>query len=427
MKKTVFLFATLLFVVLRIPAPPMGLPGVNASQSAKAFPSVATMQACTARRCPDITAANTPAPSKVVGQGFLFSEASAEGVTPTLCATPEPSPTATPCMDGTLSETAALTLAKALLQKTFGFTLAQANALHSNTTYWAGENVPVCYLIAFYRGAFTSANRVISIAFQVETGKLQGYELLLDGAWAWVEPDDLTGDILQRVCVPTPNPTRNSLIPIDSTPAPTPTLAPAATPDPDAVARMKTFVEQVFVPYVLADADSLTFTPAQRQELLTMAENAGLPFTPDWQNTILAGSEPRAKNDVLSDLVGSQLHYEGSWPVEDQYWYGEMRVRCGFWTDNPCLLPIPGELTQAEALAYAKQCLLDQTTVDEAWLQACDICWSFQRGTPDADGASDLFGDRIWWITFYPDDPLASNAYLVTFNAIGGNVRIIVQ
>lgn len=423
MKKTCFLLATLLFVTVLTPAWPTNRPCGIPLQSAKAICAAAYTQPSSMPQPTGMEAAQAPTPPLAAP---LFSGAMAQSVTP------EPSPTAVSDSDNALSKASAVTLAKAVLLETFGYTQAQADALQYNATFWAGENMPVCYLVDFYRGARTAANRVISIAINAESGNLYGCELLLDtgwawGGWAWVAADGLTEDVLQRACVPTPDPTGNRIIPIEPTPTPVRSSAPAATPDPDAVARMKVFVEQVFVPYVLADSASLTFTQAQRQELLTLAEDAGLPFTRDWQNTLLAGSEPRAKNDVLADLVGSQLHYEGSWPVEDMYWYGEMRVRCGFWTDNPNLLPIPGELTQAEALAYARQCLLAQTDVDEAWLQTCDIRWSFQRNVPDANDASAVLGDRVWWITFYPDDPLASASYLVKFSAMGGNACIITK
>ena len=370
----------------------------------------------------------------------LFAQSPVSAPTPTPAAvtaaayapTPEPSPTMVPSAG--LSQQTAVTLAENVLWERFGFTREQTDALNVNTMMWAGENFPVCWLIEFYRGDYTTETHVVSVGVDANTGDLRGCYLHLDGVWTWLEADALDAldaETVAEAFAPTPTATASEHV---IRPDATPTLAgaaasPAATPDPDTVALMEQFVEQTFVPMAAAEADDPSFTRAQRRQVLVMAMDTGLSFTGDWRTAILGDYEEEPKSQLLANLVNSQLTYAGPWPVAEMHWYGEIQVRCGFWEENPYLLPEAGEYTQEEALAYARQALTEKKGVSDNWLSGCDIWYSFQCLDGDVgDGtAGSEAGNRTWWFSFYPVGEPESDSYYVFFSATGGGLRIVTK
>lgn len=332
----------------------------------------------------------------------------AQSAPPTVACAPSPVPSVG------LSEHSAVTLAQSVLLSRFGFTQEQVDALNVNTTMWSGDNFPVCWLIEFYEGEYTSEGQVISVGIDAVSGDLRGCYLKQDGTMVWVDVDALNG-------APTPSPACVIL------PDARPTPEPASTPEPDDTTPIRRFVEQIFVPAVKEDETTPYFTRAERMDLIDKAENTGIAFTKDWRAEILGDSEPLYKSDVLAMLVNSQTDYAESWPVEPIHWYGDIQVQCGFWTENPYLLPEEGEFTEEQAAAYAKQSLEQSKGVDADWFSGCDIRYSFQYFADDATGAPGGDENRTWWFSFYPVGQPESDAYYVFFSGAGDNLRIVTK
>lgn len=326
-----------------------------------------------------------------------------------------------------LSEQSAVTLAQSVLLTRFGFTQERITELNINTTLWSGENFPVCWLIEFYTGEYRSDNHVISVGIDANTGDLRGCYLNRNGTEVWVEADALDGATIAGGPVPTPTPGSESVILPDARPTPVP--SPSAVPATDADARVRRFVEQTFVPLAKADEETPYFSTTERLNMVEKAEKAGIVFTEDWRKEILGKDEPLYKSDVLAALVNSQLTYTGSWPVEVTHWYGDIQVKCGFWLENPYLLPEDGEFTEDQALAYAKQSLEQAKGVTAEWFSACDIRYSFQHFT-DAVGGEPTgagYDNRTWWFTFYPVGQPDTDSFYVFFSGAGDDLRIVTK
>ena len=117
---------------------------------------------------------------------------------------PEPSPTSVP--ETNLSESAAVTLAKNVLLSRFHFTPEQIEALQFDTTNWAGDNIPLTWLIDFYNGDYFARDHVVTVGIDATTGDLRGCYMMQNGLTVWVDADALT-DALIAESYPTPTPT----------------------------------------------------------------------------------------------------------------------------------------------------------------------------------------------------------------------------
>lgn len=146
--------------------------------------------------------------------------------TPEMAATETPmsEPSTTPLPEASLSEAAAVTLAKDVLLTRFHFTQEQMESFRMNSTYWVGDHFPIVWLIEFYKGDYVSGEHVISVGIDANTGDLRGCYIKQNGCLVWLETDELTEPVIAEayptnfpaefsndgVFCPTPAPTPES-------------------------------------------------------------------------------------------------------------------------------------------------------------------------------------------------------------------------
>ena len=169
------------------------------------------------------------------------------------------------------------------------------------------------------------------------------------------------------------------------------------------------FVEQILMPMALADADD-KFTWEELEQLLAAAEENGIQIPEEWlgQPQIMDyGYEEEMLKLIMKCKYGV---YPLSWPWEVQLWWDKVKyeLRGEPYDQGNLRRPLPGEVTEAEALDIAKAQGMDlmayydhpRKTFEE---ETCVMERSFYQPLGTTDPA-----ERVWYITiFWMDDDMA--------------------
>lgn len=184
------------------------------------------------------------------------------------------------------------------------------------------------------------------------------------------------------------------------------TALPAAA---EPLLQGEAFVQQILMPMALADADE-TFTWEELDRLLALAEENGIQIPEEWlgQPQIMDyGYEKEMLKLILKCKYGL---YPLSWPWEVQLWWDELKceLRGEPFVQGNLRRPLPGEVTEEEALSIAKAQAMDimeryqhpHKTFEE---ESCVMERSFYQPLGTTDPA-----ERVWYITiFWMDDEKA--------------------
>lgn len=166
------------------------------------------------------------------------------------------------------------------------------------------------------------------------------------------------------------------------------------------------FVEQILMPMALADPDE-TFTWEELEQLQALAEKNGIQIPEEWlgQPQIMDfGYEAEMLKLIMKCKYGP---YPMAWPWEVQLWWDERKceLRGGPFDEGNLRRPLPGEVTEAEALDIAKAQGMDlmayydhpRKTFEE---ETCVMERRFYQPLGTTDPA-----ERVWYITiFWMDD-----------------------
>ena len=169
------------------------------------------------------------------------------------------------------------------------------------------------------------------------------------------------------------------------------------------------FVEQILMPMALADADD-KFTWEELEQLLAAAEENGIQIPEEWlgQSQIMDyGYEEEMLKLIMKCKYGV---YPLSWPWEVRLWWDKVKyeLRGEPYGQGNLRRPLPGEVTEAEALDIAKAQAMDMMerfqrphkTFEE---ETCVMERSFYQPLGTTDPA-----ERVWYITiFWMDDDMA--------------------
>lgn len=169
------------------------------------------------------------------------------------------------------------------------------------------------------------------------------------------------------------------------------------------------FVEQILMPMALADADD-KFTWEELEQLLAAAEENGIQIPEEWlgQSQIMDyGYEEEMLKLIMKCKYGV---YPLSWPWEVQLWWDKVKydLRGEPYAQGNLRRPLPGEVTEEEALSIAKAQAMDMMerfqrphkTFEE---ESCVIERSFYQPLGTTDPA-----ERVWYITiFWMNDDMA--------------------
>jgi len=169
------------------------------------------------------------------------------------------------------------------------------------------------------------------------------------------------------------------------------------------------FVEQILMPMALADADD-RFTWEELEQLLAAAKENGIQIPEEWfgQSQIMDyGYEKEMLKLIMKCKYGV---YPLSWPWEVQLWWDERKyeLRGEPYDQGNLRRPLPGEVTEEEALSIAKAQAMDMMerfqrphkTFEE---ETCVMERSFYQPLDTTDPA-----ERVWYITiFWMDDDMA--------------------
>ncbi|MEG0491927.1 MAG: hypothetical protein RR696_01865 [Clostridia bacterium] len=226
----------------------------------------------------------------------------------------------------------------------------------------------------------------------------------------------------QQTMAPQGNESPSNLIAIVETPAPTQIqAATAATQTPEQKAAFKQLVQENVVTMFNANTNA-TLTANERETILKLFTDHGFQVSADWAKDLLENTNNENKADFLFSLLIWQFGDPAKWAVEEAYWYGELKVACGFLQENNYCLPAQGELTEAQARDYAIRLVQQKTELAEEWISHYDVNASFSK-MQNTDGTE----RRTWWFEFYPIGEPWSEYYRVFFDATGENARVEIK
>lgn len=176
-----------------------------------------------------------------------------------------------------------------------------------------------------------------------------------------------------------------------------------------ALLRGKEFAQKVVAPKA-AESESDRFTAGEVEAIIAMAGENGVEL-PEVLLSKLRDGSGYYKEELLRAVLKTELgFYPGQWPIEEQYWYGELLVFCGVSEENTMCLPEHGEITQERADAIARAQIFERfaETADLTDIAVYARSMTFAR-----EGEA-----RLWRIEYEAKDT-AHNDYYVELQPDG--------
>ena len=119
-----------------------------------------------------------------------------------------------------------------------------------------------------------------------------------------------------------------------------------------ALLSSKEFVSQIMAPLAVKDSTE-KWTSVQTNEILRLAEENGLTIT-DEIRKYLDSVDGTYKESLMRAFAKIDLgFYPASWSIEDQAWYDELLVKCGFSDKQTRFVPTADEISMEQAITTA--------------------------------------------------------------------------
>ena len=203
---------------------------------------------------------------------------------------------------------------------------------------------------------------------------------------------------------------------VESTATPEPTVVP--TPDTAAFSTLKLYVEGTLIPQMV-NRSTDEIAQENTSAWLKAAQDAGMYFTDEWYAELL---NRNFCSEFVFRLALSQLGPQAMWTVEQNEWVERMMLQASGTETGSSLVhdtPAEGELSQAEAIALARNTLKQQYSLSDSDMDAMTISAFFSTQIFDTWG--EKIGVRIWQVSFYSNGSLVTPTYCVAFSPTGAN------
>lgn len=165
--------------------------------------------------------------------------------------------------------------------------------------------------------------------------------------------------------------------------------------------RPMEIVEQRVLPMAVESGnyvDVPNFTQEELAAILEVAEENGIYLSDSWYDALKRESGV-PKDELIKALAVSEFGDYMSWSIEEQFWFGEVQMRLGYWTANPYRLPTNDELSYDAAYNRIKTYIHEKygDDVSDRVSYTCSVEYSCV-----VDENGNAYGEPMWWFCFTP-------------------------
>ncbi len=157
------------------------------------------------------------------------------------------------------------------------------------------------------------------------------------------------------------------------------------------------------------------FTQEELRTILNVAEENGIRLSEYWYNALEA-PQGVYKDELIEALAVEQFGDYMTWTVEEQYWYGEVLLKLGFWEENIYCVPTGNELTYDQAYTAAVDLIRHEYGVDVSDPSRWTLAVEYSR--QDFEAGVGSVEEPRWWLQFRPSS-LEDGVYTVRLTKTG--------
>ena len=162
------------------------------------------------------------------------------------------------------------------------------------------------------------------------------------------------------------------------------------------------FIDNVVAPKA-KDTDSNMFTREECLDIIAQAEAHGLTLPDELLHRMQKSEEGYYKDEILRAIAKIDLgKYPSTWPIEDQYWLGQLMQEAGVYKYNDMRLPEGDEISQERALGIALSYAKSEYGLDPVELENKELYTRHLQYLETFE--SEFRKGRRWMIEYSPND-----------------------